>query len=78
MPRNQYAQKALAQAQASVCSVLRDWVKGQITAVECGIMSFETAFMPHMLLPNGQRVIDRVQADNLLPAPEEKVVEIRK
>lgn len=30
--------------------MLRDWVKGQTTAVECGIMSFEAAFMPHMLL----------------------------
>ena len=78
MPRNQYDQKALKQAQASVCSVLRDWVKGQVTAVECGIMSFEAAFMPHMLLPSGERLIDRVQADKLLPAPDEKVVEIRK
>jgi len=68
--------KALAQARTSVCSVLRDWVKGQITAVECGVMSFEAAFMPHMLLPSGERVIDRVQADKLLPAPEEKIVAI--
>ncbi len=65
-----HEQKAIAQAQTSVCSVLRDWVKGQVTAVECGIMSFEAAFMSHMLLPSGQRVIDRVQADNLLPAPD--------
>src|SRR3990167_11466013 len=49
-------QRALRQAQISVCSVLRDWVKGQITAVECGVMSFESAFMPPMLLANGQRV----------------------
>lgn len=62
-------QAALAQARVSVCSVLRDWVKGQVTAVECGVMSFETAFMPHMLLKSGQRVIDKVQADNLLPPP---------
>ncbi len=65
-----HEQKAIAQAQTSVCSVLRDWVKGQVTAVECGIMSFEAAFMSHMLLPSGQRVIDRVRADNLLPAPD--------
>ena len=71
-------QKALDQARISVCSVLRDWVKGQVTAIECGIMTFEAAFMPHMLLPSGERVIDRVQADKLLPAPDEKVVEIRK
>lgn len=70
--------KAIEQAKISVCSVLRDWVKGQVTAIECGVMSFEAAFMPHMLLPSGERVIDRVQADKLLPAPEEqKVVGLR-
>ena len=76
--RPQYDQEALKQGQVSVCSVLRDWVKGQITAVECGVMSFEAAFMPHFLLPSGQRVIDKVTADNLLPAPTEKVVEIKR
>ncbi len=60
---------AIEQAKISVCSILRDWVKGQVTAVECGIMTFEAAFMSHMLLPSGERVIDRIQADNLLPAP---------
>lgn len=68
--RQDYEQKALKQAQTSVCSVLRDWVKGQVTAVECGVMSFETVFMPHMLTSNGRRVIDQVQLDKLLPAPD--------
>jgi hypothetical protein len=68
--RQEHDQSALKQAQTSVCSVLRDWVKGQVTAVECGIMSFEAAFMPHMLLATGERVIDRIQAQGLLPAPE--------
>ena len=75
--RAEHDQKALRQAQMSVCSVLRDWVKGQVTAIECGVMSFEAAFMPHMLLPSGQRVIDKVQADNLLPPPDEKVVNLK-
>lgn len=60
-------QDAITQAQVSVCSVLRDWVKGQITAIECGVLSFETAFMPHMLLPTGERAIDKVLP--LLPPP---------
>ena len=67
-------QKALEQARISVCSVLRDWVKAQTTAVECGVMSFETAFMPHMLLKDGRRVIDAAQQANLLPPPEESNV----
>jgi hypothetical protein len=66
--------KALEQAKVSVCSVLRDWVKGQTTAVECGVLSFETAFMPHMLLKDGRRVIDAAQQAKLLPEPEESNV----
>ena len=58
--RQQHEQTALKQAQVSVCSVLRDWVKGQVTAVECGIMSFEAAFAVHILLPSGERVIDKI------------------
>ena len=64
--RQQHEARALEQAKISVCSILRDWVKGQVTAVECGIMSFEAAFMPHMLLPTGERLIDRVISENIL------------
>jgi len=70
--RATHEQKALEVGRVAVCSVLRDWVKGQITAVECGVMSFEAAFMPHMLLADGRRVIDKVQADKLLPPPGEQ------
>lgn len=66
--------KASEQAKIAVCSVLRDWVKGQITAVECGVMSFETAFLPHMVLKDGRRVIDAAQQANILPAPEDSNV----
>lgn len=68
--RDEHEKAALKQSQLSVCSVLRDWVKGQTTAIECGIMSFECAFMPHMLLSTGERVIDKAQSQGLLPAPE--------
>lgn len=76
--REEWNAKALAQGRLSVCSVLRDWVKGQVTAIECGVMSFEAAFLPHMLLQDGRRVIDKIEADKLLPAPDDKVVDIRK
>ena len=42
---------------------------GQITAVECGIMSFEAAFMPHILLPTGERIIDKIKPEKLLAGP---------
>lgn len=63
-------QKALAQGVIAVNSILRDWVKGQVTAVETGILSFEAVFMPHMLTNDGRTVLERIQSDNLLPAPE--------
>lgn len=67
--RAQHDQKALDKAKVAICSVLRDWVKGQVTAIECGVLSFEAAFMPHMLLKDGRRVLDAAQEANLLPPP---------
>lgn len=62
---DQHKQKALEQAKISVCSVLRDWIKGQITAVEVGLIPFEHVFLPHLLMPDGRRLIDRVQSEIL-------------
>lgn len=76
--RQDWDAKALAIGKIAVCSILRDWVKGQVTAIECGIMSFDAVFMPHMLLPTGERLIDRVKADNLLPSPDSNVVRLEK
>jgi len=67
--RQEHEAKALAKGRVAVCSVLRDWVKGQVTAIECGIMSFEAAFMPHMLLPDGERLIDYCVSSKLLAPP---------
>lgn len=58
--RADYEAKALELGKRAVCSCLRDWIKGQVTAVECGVMSFGAVFMPHVLLPTGERMIDRV------------------
>ena len=40
-------------------------------AIECGVMSFEAAFMSHMLLASGERVIDRVQSEKSLPPADD-------
>lgn len=66
----QHEDRATQQARVSVCSVLRDWIKGQVTAVECGIMSFEEAFFAHMLTNNGMRVIERAREAQMLPMLE--------
>ena len=71
---------ALEHAKRAVYSILRDWVKGQTTAIECGVLSFDTAFLPHMVLSDGRRVIDAANAAGLLPPPDKsgpKVVEFR-
>ena len=67
----QHNTQALDQAQISVCSILRDWIKGQITAVEVSILTFEGAFLGQILLPSGKTVLETATESNLLPAPKE-------
>jgi hypothetical protein len=64
--RAQHDKNALEQAKISVCSILRDWVKSQITMIEIGILSFEGAFLGQILLADGKTVLDRVAADGVL------------
>jgi hypothetical protein len=52
--RVEYEQAALRHGHIAVNSVLRDWIKGQITAIECGILSFEAVFTPYMLTSDGR------------------------
>lgn len=59
--------RALTKGSLAVYSVLRDWVKGQVTAIEIGVLTFESAFLSHMLLPDGKRVIEAIQERKLLP-----------
>ena len=69
----EYEQDALRQGHIAVNSIIRDWVKAQITAIEAGVVSFEAVFMPFMLTSDGRRLIERVQ--ELLPKPtEEKII----
>ena len=67
--RTQYEAKALEIGSMAVYSILRDWIKAQVTAVETGLVSFEEVFMAHVLLPNGQRLIEHAKANNLMPLP---------
>jgi hypothetical protein len=52
--RVEYEEAALRQGHVAINSILRDWIKGQVTAVECGILSFETVFLPHILTDDGR------------------------
>jgi len=63
---------ALQIGSVAVYSVIRDWIKGQVTAVETGTLTFEGAFLGQILLPSGQTVLEAAQSHNLLSAPESK------
>ena len=74
--RIDWEQAALRQGQIAVNSILRDWIKGQMTAVECGILSFEAVFMPYMLTSDGRPLIERLEESDLMPKPKDKVVSL--
>lgn len=66
----QYESAALEQGQIAVWSMLRDWIKGQLMAVETGILSFDAAFLGQILFPDGRTIHDRVVQSEMLPALE--------
>lgn len=65
--RSVYEAQALEQGSVAINSILRDWVKGSITAVECGILSFGAVFMPFTLDSQGRSMIEYVEQQGLLP-----------
>lgn len=67
----QHDAAALEQGLIAVNSILRDWVKGQVTAVECGLMPVEAVFLAHMVTDDGRTVIQRIGEKNLLPPPQD-------
>ena len=69
--RAEHDQKALKIGSIAVYSVLRDWVKGQVTAIEIGVLTFESAFLAHIMLPSGKRVIEELTDKKMLPAPSD-------
>ena len=68
--RVQHERKAMDVASVAVYSILRDWIKGQVTAIETGILSFEGAFLGQILLENGKTVMEHTTASGLLKLPK--------
>ncbi len=60
---------ALNQGMIAVNSILRDWVKGQVTAIETGILTFEHVFMPFMLASDGRPMIEHMRS-HLIEGPK--------
>lgn len=67
----QHQRKALDIASVAVYSILRDWIKGQVTAIETGILTFEGAFLGQIMLPSGKTILEHATEQRLLPGPKE-------
>jgi hypothetical protein len=70
--KNDYERKAKQIGSVAVYSILRDWIKGQITAIETGILSFEGAFLGQLMLSNGKTVLEHATASGLLQIENSK------
>jgi hypothetical protein len=64
--RADHESKAIDIGSMAVYSILRDWVKGQVTAIEIGMFSFEAAFLSHIMLPSGKNVLEHIKSQELL------------
>jgi hypothetical protein len=65
-----HERKAREIGDTAVYSILRDWIKGQITAIETGVLSFEGAFLGQIMLPNGKTVLQHIDGQKLLEGPQ--------
>lgn len=64
--RAEHESRAIEIGSIAIYSILRDWIKGQVTAIEIGMLSFESAFLSHLMLPDGKRVIEKLDDLKLL------------
>jgi hypothetical protein len=65
--RVEHEREAMRVASLAIYSILRDWIKGQITAVEMGIVSFEGAFLGQIMLASGETVLGHIERQKMLP-----------
>jgi hypothetical protein len=69
--REERLRKANDIASTAVYSILRDWIKGQVAAIETGVLSFDAVFMAQTMLPGkGVTMIEFAEKSKLLPALE--------
>ena len=82
VPAESTIEKALAQGGRSAFRVLLLWIKASLNAVEHGIVSAESVFLPWIVTPDGRTVAEALvprmadllttPAERLLPAPGRK------
>jgi hypothetical protein len=69
LSQKEHERRALEAGEVAVWSILRDWIKGQLTAVEVGMLSFEASFLGQLMLPTGETVLQRIEEQKLLALP---------
>lgn len=72
--RVEYERDALKQGYLAINSIVRDLIKGQVTAIEAGVASVEAIFLPWMLTNDGRPLIERLDESGLIPKPQEQKV----
>ena len=76
----QHRAKARSQAERATWAVLADWIKAQAAMIACGLLDTDTAFLPHIHLPDGRTVREAITAPNsplALPKPSADETERR-
>lgn len=63
----EHQNRAIKLGQTAVYSILRDWIKGQVTAIEVGMLTFDQAFLSHIVLDSGETVMERIEQQKILP-----------
>lgn len=58
--KSTYDARAAAHAETATWAILADWVKAQTAMILGGLMTPETAFLPHVHLPDGRRVAEAI------------------
>lgn len=70
----QYKQRARQQAYCASWAILHDMIKAQAAMIAAGFQDTDTAFLPHIRLPSGHRLVDALQEANaplFLPKAQE-------
>ena len=66
LSKSEHEARALKAGETAVWSILRDWIKGQLTAVEVGMLSFDGAFLGSLLLNDGRTVLQAIKSSGII------------
>lgn len=68
----QHRAKARQQAERATWAILADWIKAQAAMMAAGFIDTDTAFLPHIQLPDGRRIGEAITSTDgplRLPPP---------